>query len=552
MNQEGTPELLEGLSLKEIPEYVDDDQHIKITNTVEHDPSSFDLLVGRMVHNTPTPRRIFVNRSLWMDRLTWIGFDMDYTLLRYHADPMEHLCYAQSVEKLIASGYDAESLRSLRYNPQRAMRGLLIDKQRGNILRINRHRHVGVAYHGHRMLDKEERKRCYRLEPLKFSAQPYHLISDSMTLEYRRFCMIDTLFGVSEACLYCDLIDLLESQRNPTQQIDYLRIYNDVRSAVDLAHAEGSISREIQCDMERYIVKDPEIITVLGRFRTSGKKLFLLTNSDWGYTDQVMSYLLNSQGESRKRWIQFFDLVIVRANKPQFFKYEEPFEVIDQQGKSLGHIDEIRSERLLRGGHQKALNKFLGGMGENILYVGDHIYGDILQTKKSSTWRTLLVIEELERELMLMHEVKELWARWENVEERRTQLNREYNEQAMLLEKLERLQSVSQDHNSARFTLEDQARVAAVRRVQRQLHRLQRELDEIVDKSTSLLAQINHRFNPFWGMMFREGHQYSYLCDQVLDFACLYTSRLTNFLNYAPSQYFRPPLPILPHELPEE
>jgi hypothetical protein len=265
-----------------------------------------------------------------------------------------------------------------------------------------------------------------------------------------------------------------------------------------------------------------------------------------------MSYLLNSQGESRKRWIQFFDLVIVRANKPQFFKYEEPFEVIDQQGKSLGHIDEIRSERLLRGGHQKALNKFLGGMGENILYVGDHIYGDILQTKKSSTWRTLLVIEELERELMLMHEVKELWARWENVEERRTQLNREYNEQAMLLEKLERLQSVSQDHNSARFTLEDQARVAAVRRVQRQLHRLQRELDEIVDKSTSLLAQINHRFNPFWGMMFREGHQYSYLCDQVLDFACLYTSRLTNFLNYAPSQYFRPPLPILPHELPEE
>ena len=43
--------------------------------------------------------------------------------------------------------------------------------------------------------------------------------------------------------------------------------------------------------------------------------------------------------------------------------------------------------------------KFVGISGESILYVGDHIYGDILRSKKSSLWRTCLIVEELEAEL---------------------------------------------------------------------------------------------------------------------------------------------------------
>ena len=38
----------------------------------------------------PYPRRIFCNRNLRMDRIRFIGFDMDYTLARY-TEPMEHL-----------------------------------------------------------------------------------------------------------------------------------------------------------------------------------------------------------------------------------------------------------------------------------------------------------------------------------------------------------------------------------------------------------------------------------------------------------------------------
>ncbi len=38
-------------------------------------------------------------------------------------------------------------------------------------------------------------------------------------------------------------------------------------------------------------------------------------------------------------------------------------------------------------------------MCPQVLYVGDHIYGDILRSKKTLGWRTMLVVPELETEL---------------------------------------------------------------------------------------------------------------------------------------------------------
>ena len=41
------------------------------------------------------------------------------------------------------------------------VRGLTIDKQRGNILKIDRHKYVKVAYHGFRELSRQERRAVY-------------------------------------------------------------------------------------------------------------------------------------------------------------------------------------------------------------------------------------------------------------------------------------------------------------------------------------------------------------------------------------------------------
>lgn len=41
----------------------------------------------------------------------------------------------------------------------------------------------------------------------------------------------------------------------------------------------------------------------------------------------------------------------------------------------------------------------LGTKGKDIVYIGDHIFGDILKSKKRQGWRTFLVIPELAQEL---------------------------------------------------------------------------------------------------------------------------------------------------------
>ena len=42
--------------------------------------------------------------------------------------------------------------------------------------------------------------------------------------------------------------------------------------------------------------------------------------------------------------------------------------------------------------------------GLQVLYVGDHIYGDILRSKKTLGWRTMLVVPELATELELLQQ----------------------------------------------------------------------------------------------------------------------------------------------------
>ena len=44
-------------------------------------------------------------------------------------------------------------------------------------------------------------------------------------------------------------------------------------------------------DPEKYIIYDPNTFPMLEQFKKSGKKVFLVTNSLWDYTQVVMNYL---------------------------------------------------------------------------------------------------------------------------------------------------------------------------------------------------------------------------------------------------------------------
>ena len=53
-------------------------------------------------------------------------------------------------------------------------------------------------------------------------------------------------------------------------------------------------------------------------------------------------------------------------------------------------------DKVFQGGHWQDLHKIMQiSSGEKVLYVGDHMYSDILRSKRSLGWRTCLIIPEL-------------------------------------------------------------------------------------------------------------------------------------------------------------
>ena len=52
--------------------------------------------------------------------------------------------------------------------------------------------------------------------------------------------------------------------------------------------------------------------------------------------------------------------------------------------------------KLFQGGNAQKLHHLLQvSSGDKVLYVGDHMYSDVVRTKRSQGWRTCLIVPEL-------------------------------------------------------------------------------------------------------------------------------------------------------------
>src|SRR5215211_4580253 len=91
---------------------------------------------------------IYVNRTLNMKQIAAIGFDMDYTLVRYDSEAFEEMTYKEILKKLIEIKKYPETLNKLKFQFNLAIRGLVIDKPHGNVLKLSTYSRVKHAYHG--------------------------------------------------------------------------------------------------------------------------------------------------------------------------------------------------------------------------------------------------------------------------------------------------------------------------------------------------------------------------------------------------------------------
>jgi HAD superfamily 5'-nucleotidase-like hydrolase len=492
------------------------------------DPEVRALVAGARVpgREVPRTRQIFVNRNLRMDRIQAVGFDMDYTLAIYRLGPVEGLAFDLTRDRMVEQlGYPAR-LRAMVYDPDFVIRGLVMDKQTGNIFKMDRHNHVGRCFHGTHPLPPEEIRRLYREEKIHLSLP--------------RFAWLDTLFSLPEACLFAGIVDALEAEGRTG---DYAKVYDDIRTTIDLVHADGSLKALVRADLDRFVIRDPDLGPALHRLRSGGKKLFLLTNSAWDYTDVVMTHLLDGVLPEYPSWRNYFDFVITAARKPGFFSEKRPIEELGPGGAPVGEAKSLERGKTYQGGCLAELERLAGVGGERILYVGDHIYGDILRSRRDSLWRTCMVVEELERELAWLDARRDSLDEVARLEEIRARLGDELSAHRSALNALDRRLEREDPPPEDRGRLEEERR-----RAKAELELLRRAHRDADARIAVLEDDVERGFNRHWGLVFKEGHENSRFGEQIEDYACIYTSRASNFLFYSPMEYFRSPRAAMPHE----
>src|SRR6478752_4692483 len=102
--------------------------------------------------------KVYVNRILNMKKIKLIGLDMDHTLIRYHSENFESLVYQLVKEQLVLVKNYPEEIKKLNFNYHDAIRGLVIDRKNGNILKLSRYGAIRQSYHGTQLIDYGEQQ----------------------------------------------------------------------------------------------------------------------------------------------------------------------------------------------------------------------------------------------------------------------------------------------------------------------------------------------------------------------------------------------------------
>jgi len=500
---------------------------------------SLSSLADLPSHRPISSNDVFCNRELRLDNIRAIGFDMDYTLAQYRQPQFDQLAFDGAKEKLVKSlGYPEEVL-DFEYDHSFWVRGLIIDTQRGNFLKIDRHKYVRVAYHGFQPISSTMRKYMYSRT---FNKVP--------SFTERSFVNMDTLFQHVDAHLFASLIEMKDfGEHEVLDGKTYEEIYRQVRECVDLCHRDGVIKDEVHRDPEKYLVLDDGLLPMLRQFRVSGVKVFLLTNSYWEYTSTAMNYLyheklVDMELQKKNEWLELFDLVVVGACKPAYLTdpYLNLFRVIPEDGtlKNTDGLFEIESlgengptkfldqGKTFQGGNWKHLQAMLDTeAGEEILYVGDHLYADVLRSKRALGWRSCFIMPELSEEMRIF--------------ERQMDMRKSISELRKLRDELNSYaDSLRREMGTASFS--------ESRNMEKKLEQIEDDDGKVKDALTHAHREYHSAFHPRWGQMFVAGYQDSRFGYFVKNYACLYTSKATNLGLASTSRAFRTSGELLPHD----
>ncbi|XP_037441476.1 5'-nucleotidase domain-containing protein DDB_G0275467-like [Triticum dicoccoides] len=447
------------------------------------------------------PQGIYVNKNVKLDDLQVYGFDYDYTLSHY-SDHLQCLIYDLAKKHLVNELKYPESCLQYDYDSSFPVRGLYYDKLKGCLLKLDFFGSIEPdgCFFGRRKLSSTEIKELYGTR---------HIGRD----QARQLVGLMDVFCFSEACLIADIVQHFVDAK---LEFDAPYVYEDVNQAIQHVHRSGLVHRKVLSEPQKFLLKNSQVFRFLKTLREKGKKLFLLTNSPFYFVDGGMSYLLEDQHFDGNSWRELFDVVIAQANKPSFYNSDHPFRVYDTEKDTLAFtaVDKFLPNEVYYHGCLKSFLQITKWRGPEVIYFGDHLFSDLRGPSKAG-WRTAAVIRELEDEIGI-----------QNGDSYRFQ-------QAKL--------GIIHD-------LLGKVHATVVSTEKGQVYRTL--LDELNAERRQCRSGMRDLFNSSFGATFlTDTGKESSFAYHIHQYADIYTSKLENFLSYAPESWLHPPhdIKIMPH-----
>uniref|UniRef100_A0A665VB10 5'-nucleotidase domain-containing protein 2-like n=1 Tax=Echeneis naucrates TaxID=173247 RepID=A0A665VB10_ECHNA len=439
----------------------------------------------RLVHDLIPPgacnllnsSTIYANNEVNLAEVDIYGFDYDYTLALY-SNALNTMIYNTARSFLIEHFKYPEEISKYDYIPNFAARGLHYDIQKGLLMKIDAFHYIQPGT-------------VYRVYCCFLSQGP----------KVKQFMDI---FSIPEMTLLAVANDFFI-----TNDIEYdpVHLFKDVSEAIGMVHLKGYMYKWVMQDLDKFILRGDETEAVLNRLVNQGKKLFLITNSPFSFVDKGMIHMVG------KNWRDFFDVIIVGADKPHFFTdCIKPFRLLDGNGDLRWEkIKNFEKGKIYKQGNLFDFLRLTGWRGSKVLYFGDHLYSDLADLMLRHGWRTAAIVPELEQETKV-------------VSTDRYALNLTWLQALTGL--MERLQT-HRDQDSKQVFQE-----------------WQKEREEL--RSVAL----GNLFNPQFGSIFRTCHNPTYFSRRLCRFSDIYMASLSCLLNYDVLHTFFPRRTPLQHEAP--
>ena len=454
-------------------------------------------------------QEVYINRTLNMKKIQAVGFDMDLTLVEYNSANFEKDTYQFIIQRLIKQKNYPEFISSLKFDYQKVIRGLVIDNQKGNFLKLSRYRSIRKIFNGEKPIQYATRRDIYSDDYIDFD------------VNHPQFSFIESHFLIAPSVLYMQLVEMKKTRSLPELE----KMFYDVKEMNELVHAAGDVKKSVAKNPEKYIKTNPEIALGLEKLIQHGKTLFLVTNSDQHYTSFLMNHTITPYLKHHSSWTELFKVIVTSAEKPYFFYEDRPFQILDP--KTLEVVSETNTpqEGMYRHGSAVALTKFFKTKEHEILYIGDQVYTDVVLLKKTCGWRTALVISELSEEKNQIQNNDSLYKK----------IGKLMNQKTAIELQMESLTSDQIENNHENN--------------KEKIQKLMKKTEQIDLKLQGHIKETDKSFNPHWGEVMRVGVEESLFASQAERFSCVYMSHIKDFLSQSPRRYYRSKKRLLPHEM---